>query len=364
MNKKITIISNRNYSVKKFRKNLIKDLKEFGYEVSLIIMDDSNEKIEIDNVEINYIRNNNRSINPFSKLKLQIRFKKILKKINPDKVFTFQATPNIFGVFAAKTAGINDIYSMVEGVGDVFIENTIKWRVIRFISCILYKLSFKFTKKVFFINEDDKNEFVKRKLISNKKCIVIHGVGVDVEYYKYVPVFNTNTFIMIARMMASKGIFEYCKAAREIKKIYPDVVFNYLGEEFTIKESDIQEYVDDGSINYLGYKEDIREYISSSFVNVLPSYREGFGLVIAETGSMGRASIASNTIGCKDAVENNVSGLLFENANLQDLISKIKYALNNKEEMIRMGIQARNFAESKFNKNIINKIIIETISHE
>ena len=112
----------------------------------------------------------------------------------------------------------------------------------------------------FFVGKvvDDKKEFIERKLVNIKQCVVIPGIGVDTDYFAFKPIKNTNTFLMIARMMPAKGIIEYCEAARIVKKTHPEAIFNYIGEEFTLTKKDIQEYIDDGSINYLGYIEDVR----------------------------------------------------------------------------------------------------------
>ena len=360
---KIALICNRNYSVKRFRKNLIEDLKKEGYQVSLVIIDDSDEKIIIDDVDIHYIQDNNRSINPLKKIKLQKEIENVLSIIKPNKVFTFQVTPNTFGILAAHNNKIDDIYSMVEGAGDVFIFNTLKWKLIRFFTCILYRNAFKYVKKVFFLNDDDKDEFIERRLVQKNQCIVVPGIGVDTDYFAYKPITNTNTFLMIARMMPAKGVIEYCKVARIVKKVHPETVFNYIGEEFTLTKKDIQEYIDDGSINYLGYQEDVRPFIENCFVYVHPSYyREGFPMVIMEACSVGRATIGLHNVGAKEIIKDGYNGFLVEKYNLNDLANRIIYAIEHKKEMIEMGKNARTLAKNKFNSVLINERIIKHVS--
>ena len=197
--------------------------------------------------------------------------------------------PNVFGVRAAKKASVKNVFSMVEGAGDVFIYNSLKWKVIRFVVCKLYRCSFKNSKKVFFLNEDDKNEFISRKLVKAEQCEIIHGVGVDLTKFIYAPIENKNRFLMVARMLKTKGVFEYCEAARLVKQKYPQAEFHYVGPEGTVAVADIKEYIDDGSIVYHGAQKDVKAFYQSCCVNVLPSYREGFGLVNAEAAAVGRA---------------------------------------------------------------------------
>lgn len=359
--RKITLINNRNYSVQKFRMNLIEHLKKEGYQVSLIIIDNSKKRIDIEDVDIYYINDNNRNINPLSKLFLLKKIKKILKTIKPDIVFSFQLSPNIFGSIAAKLCGINNIYSMVEGAGDVFVYSTIKWKIIRFITCLLYKQSFQYCDKVIFLNNDDKDEFLKRGLVKQEQCEIIPGVGVNTDYFAYKEMNKYNSFLTIARMMPSKGTIEFCKAAEEVKKKYPEVVFNYIGEEFTLTKKDIQKYIDNGIINYYGWQEDVRPFFEDCLAYLsFSSYREGLPMTIMEAASIGRPSIVTNNIGNKDIIIDKYNGFIVKN-NHEHMVDKIIYALEHIDEMKTMGINSRKLVETKYNVHVINKIILDII---
>lgn len=364
MNKKITLICGRTFTVIKFRKNLVKALQRNNYDVSIIALDnDYEDEIKKWNTNFYYINQNNRSINPFKKAQLLMQITGLLNIIKPNTVFTFMHTPNIFGVFAAKISGVRDIYSMVEGAGDVFTYNSLKWKAIRIVVCFLYKRSFKYIKKAIFLNIDDEKEFIGRKIINEGKCVIIPGIGIDTKYYAYKPLNNTNTFLMIARMMPTKGILEYCEAARIVKKKYPKVVFNYIGEEFILTKKDIQEFIDDGSINYLGYIEDVRPYYENCFCYIHSSYyREGFPMVMMEANSIGRAIIAFNNIGSKDIIEEGENGIIIRNVSSNELAEGIIYALENKDLFVQMSKSARLLAENKFSEKIINDRIIEIVN--
>lgn len=359
---RILLICNTSDSVIGFRKKLIEKMQENGHQVCAIAFDDKcREKIIEKNIDFYSLEDKNRSLNPLKILSLERRYKKLIKKINPNLVFTFQLKPNIFGVPAAKACGIKNIYSMVEGAGDVFINNTFKWKIIRFVVCKLYRRAFKFAKKVFFLNNDDKAEFLERKLVRENQCEIVHGIGVDLDWFSYKPVKNYKTFLMIARMLKTKGVFEYCKAARLVKQKYPDAVFNYLGGEGTVKLADIQEYIDDGSINYLGTTTDVRPYIEDCIVHILPSYREGLGLVNAEAGASGRLSITCDTVGTRDTVKDGYNGFLVPIKNAEIIAEKCIWAIENSEEAEGMGKNARKFAEENFDQKKINEKILNII---
>lgn len=359
---KILLICSKSNVIVNFRKKLIEKFQEYGHDVCAIAFDNEHEDIiKKRNIEFYHFEDANRSLNPFKILTLSNRYAKLIKQINPDLVFTFMLKPNIYGVKGAKKAGITNVYSMVEGAGDVFINNGLKWKIIRKFVCHGYKKSFKHSKKVFFLNNDDKNEFVQRKLVQENQCEIVHGIGVDLERFAYKPLRNTNTFLMIARLLKTKGVIEYCEAARIVKQKYPNATFNLLGPEGTLKQADIQDYIDEESINYLGATSDVRLYIEECSVHVLPSYREGLGLVNAEAGAIGRPSITGDTNGTRDTVKDGYNGFLVPIKDSQSIAEKMIYFLENPEKIDEMGKNARAFAENNFDQKIINEKICEVI---
>ena len=361
---KIALVVTRSEMVIPFRKNLINALKAKGHEVVVIAFDDvCAEDISALGVTFYSVQLNNRGLNPFANLRYKKQLKAIFKKENPEIVFTFQLKPNLFATQAARAVGIKNIFSMVEGAGDVFINNSFKWKAIRFVVCRLYRKAFKYAKTVFFLNNDDKAEFIQRKLVRVEQCEVVHGIGVDLEHFSFTPIKNYRTFLMVARMLKTKGIFEYCECARIVKQKYPDAVFNYLGAEGTVTLADIQEYIDDGSICYLGTTKDVKPYYENCAINVLPSYREGLGLVNAEAGAMGRASITCDTIGTRDTVKDEYNGYLIPIGDVKILVDKIIYFIENPEQAEEMGKNARQFSEEYFDSVKINQRIISILEN-
>jgi glycosyltransferase involved in cell wall biosynthesis len=301
-------------------------------------------------------------VNPFKILTLKQSFYKIVKEVKPDTVFTFQLKPNVFGTLAAKKAGVEKIFSMVEGLGDTFIRTGLKWSIIRKAVCCFYKHSLKRAQKVFFLNHDDKEEFLRRSLIKESQCEVIKGIGVDLEHFAFSEIKNFNTFLMTARMLETKGVYEYCKCARLVKKSRPNAVFNYLGAEGTVTVADIKQYIDDGSINYLGTAKDVRPVLEESAVFVLPSsYREGLPMSIMEAQSMGRGVITTRNVGCRDTVEDGVNGFLIEKYDYNALAEKCIWFVDNPHKVVEMGKNARDYAEKEFDSRLINAKICEVM---
>lgn len=363
--KKILLICVSSRNVITFRTGLIEALLENGYDVSVVAFDEEYaEEVKALGVCFYCVDDTNRSLNPFKLLSLKRKYLKLIRLIAPDIVFTFMHKPNTFGVLAAKKAGIKNIYAMVEGAGDAFIYNTWKWKLVRFFVCRLYKKSFRLARKVFFLNTDDRAEFTRRKLVKAERCELVHGVGVDTERFAFESVKNQRVFLMIARMLRTKGIFEYCEAARAVKKQYPDAEFLYLGDEGGVTVSDIQPYIDEGSIRYLGTTHDVRPYIADCAVFVLPSYREGFPMSIMEATSVGRAILTYDSIGCRETVKDGYNGFMVERKSVQGLVDKMLYFIENPDEVVRMGKNSREMAETAFDRRLVNAKVLDVLSSE
>lgn len=362
---KIILLTTISIGVINFRKKLIEKMLAGGDEIYVVCGDNFFEhKIRDMGCKFYCIPMENRSMNIVSLGRYTRELSRLIEKINPDIVFSFQLKPNTFGVLAAKKAGVKNIYSMVEGAGDVFINNTLKWKLVRFVVCRLYKKAFRNVRKVFFLNEDDKQEFIERKLVQSEQCEIIHGIGVDLERFSYRPIKNRRTFLMVARMLKTKGIYEYCECARLVRKKYPDAVFNYLGGEGNVKVVDIQEYIDDGSVRYLGTTNDVRPYLEECTAFILPSYREGLPMSIMEAEASGRAIITSDNVGCRDTVREGYNGFLAEKGNAQGLAEKAIWCIEHPEETEQMGRNSRTFAEEHFDQEKINEKIVAIIRAE
>ncbi len=362
-NKTILMLCTSSQNVITFRLPLIKHLEKLGHNVVTAAFDDEyKEEIKKNNINFFCLEDNNRSVNPLKILTLKTRYVQLIKEVNPDIVFTFMLKPNTFGVFAAKKCGVSSIYSMVEGAGDAFINNSIKWKVIKFVECFLYKRSFKHSKKVFFLNSDDVNEFLNLNLVKEEKIKIVNGIGVDLDKFSCIPFENDSTsFVMIARMLKTKGVFDYCKCAEIVKKDFPQTTFKYVGSEGTVKVEDIKEYIEKGIIEYVGPVKDTRPYMKEALAILLPSSREGMPMVIMEAEACGRPVVVYDAIGCRDAVINDYNGFIIENGNVTALAKACIELLQNKEKACQYGNNSRKLAEDRFDQIKINNYIVSEI---
>jgi len=364
---KILLICSTSNSIIGFRKKLIEKLIENNHKIVAIAFDSKNKnQIESMGIEFYNVEDNNRSINPLKILTLKNKLFKIIKKVNPTRVVTFMLKPNVFGVLAAKKAKVKKVYSMVEGAGDAFVRTGAKWGLIRTIVCMLYRRAFKYSTKVIFLNTDDRKEFIDKKLVVPQKALLINGIGVDVEHFNFKKphVSETMEFLMVSRLMKTKGIFEYCEAARKVKEAGYNAVFNLLGGSGTESIDDIKEYIKEGSVNYLGETNNVIPYLEKTNVLVLPSYREGLPMSVMEAESVGRAIIVSDVPGCRDSIIDKYNGEFVKAKDVDSLAQKMEEFINDKGKVLSYSLNSRRLAEERFDQKKINEMLVTIICGE
>jgi len=208
---------------------------------------------------------------------------------------------------------------------------------------------------VFFLNVDDRDLFVKTKLISANVCRLTPGSGIDLDTFGYVdlPKKDNMVFLLVARMLWDKGVGEFVEAARLIKLKYPHVDFQLLGplgveNRTAISDRQVDDWCKEGIIKYLGETDKVAKYIEEACCIVLPSYREGTSRVLLEGAAIGRPLIASDVPGCREVIEHGVTGFLCKPKDYLDLSEKL-------EEMISLPYQVRKIMGDRGRKKVVNE---------
>jgi glycosyltransferase involved in cell wall biosynthesis len=363
--KKIIITINKTWNIYNFRLGLIKALQKNGYEVIAIAPEDEYvQKLQNENVQCVDIKINNKGTNPFEDLKLIKDYYKIFKSIRPDAVLAYTIKPNIYASIAASFLKIPMINN-ISGLGTVFLNDSVSSKIAR----LMYKIALKNSKKVFFQNQDDLNEFLKRNLVKKEITGLLPGSGVNLN--KFSPVIKIRNekfiFLMIARIIKDKGIIEYLKAAEILKDKYKEnIEFQLLGAIWednptAISKQEIEKWHKKGIINYLGKTDDVRKYIKYVDCVVLPSYREGTPRTLLEAAAMAKPLVATKVPGCKEVVEHEFNGFLCKVKDYDDLAEKMeKMFLLDKDQIVQMAKNSRKKVEKEFDEKIvINKYLNE-----
>ncbi len=357
-NKTITIIINTSWNVYNFRVGLLKALEEEGYKIVVIApFDTFSHKLEAFGFEYHEVKMNNKGTDPFEDMKLTMDFCRLLQKIKPVVSLHYTIKPNIYATWAAKLAGV-PVINNVSGLGTVFLDDSFSSKVAR----LLYRFTFRFSKKVFFQNAYDRELFVQQKLVDAKKSDLLPGSGIDTK--KYIPVKHAVDkakiqFLFIARLLRDKGLFEYVDAARMLKKTYPEVEFAVLGPFYpgnptAVTEEAMERWVKEGVIHYLGKTDNVEAFIAKSDCVVLPSYREGLSRVLLEASIMARPIITTDVPGCQELVDEGQNGFVCKLKDADDLAEKMeKMLLLEDIERVQMGLHGRQKIIDEFDEQIV-----------
>ncbi|SFV71527.1 Lipid carrier : UDP-N-acetylgalactosaminyltransferase / Alpha-1,3-N-acetylgalactosamine transferase PglA; Putative glycosyltransferase [hydrothermal vent metagenome] len=362
--KTVAVVLNTSWNIYNFRLALIKALREVGYKVILIApRDEYTQKLEEEGFVYYDIKMNNKGVNPFEDLLLTYNFYKLYQKIKPDILLNYTIKPNIYSSLAGKYLGI-PVVNNITGLGTVFLNNNISSHIARW----LYKISLR-KNSVVFQNKDDMKLFIEKKLLKKKLGTLIPGSGVDTERFKskYRTLKNKNfTFLMIARLIKDKGIKEYIEAIRLFRQSnsHKNCTFKILGSLYlsnptAISKQELDSWIKEGLIEYLGYSDNVQEEIDKVDCVVLPSYREGLSRVLLEASSMAKPIITTNVPGCRDVVDNGVNGYLVEVKNSVELAKAITKMVNLPIEKLRhMGKEGRKKVLNDFSdQKVIDKYL-------
>lgn len=353
------LLGNHAFVIYNFRKELIQQLLKDGYEVYLSMPYDNDKVPKMIKWGCKFIETNvdRRGMNPINDLKLVRQYLKIIKRYSPDIVLTYTIKPNLYGGIVCSI--LNTPYlTNITGLGSGFKEtNKLKKLLI-----ILYKIGLKKSAKVFFQNTHDKKTLIENGIVQSK-YEVLPGSGVNLIEYKPVPFPETEAirFIFVGRIMKDKGINEYLEAAKIIKEKYKEKVnFDLVGfienTENELKEK-IDQFVKKEIINYLGYQSNVQPFLENVHCLIQPSHGgEGISNVLLEAAAMGRILIASNIPGCKETIDENKNGFLFEAKDAKDLSQKIeKIIITEKNKLKSMSSYSRKKVEVEFDRKIVIK---------
>jgi len=349
-----------------FRGDLMKQMVYYGHEVFASVPRASNSTLQkLKKIGVNYkdIDIERTKISPIRDLLTLRKIEHLIESVRPEIMLSYSIKPVIFGSIAASRVGVDHIFALIEGLGYVFADSSIKSRFLGMISITLYKRSLSLCDKVFLLNKDDKSLFINKNIIEEEKTILINGIGVDLNFY-YPATFPKNiTFLLAARLIKDKGIREYVKAARILKNKYPNVRFLMAGSidenPNAIRKNELSEWFKSGAIEYKGFVPDIRTIMVDASIYVLPSYyREGIPRSIMEAMSMGRPIITTHSTGCKETVEQCVNGLKVPVKDVDALVEAMEYYIKFPKQITNMGKESRRIAENRFNVKTINEIIL------
>jgi glycosyltransferase involved in cell wall biosynthesis len=367
--KRIGIVANTTWNIYNFRLNVIDLLVKEGHDV--FVMAPIDEYIEykerfpsVKHIPLRVLTRDGK--HPLKDFMLIEELRRKYKRLKLDIVIHYTHKPNIYGAIAGKLTNIPTI-GIVTGLGYPFLKKGWMEKLV----ATMYRLTSGLHKKVIFENEDDRVMFIKQKLVKKEKAISIKGCGVNIAHFAPMdaPVRNGITrFTFIGRLLYDKGIKEFVQAASDIKTRYNGKSkFTVVGEidkdnPSSVNPDELAEWVHEDIIDYRGYVKDVRSIISNSDCIVLPSYREAIARSLTESMAMGKPIIATETAGCREAIDQGENGFLVPIKDRDSLREAMDKIINmNNDQLKSMGEKGRQKTIKEFDDRIIAKNIVDEI---
>ena len=351
---KILFLANHFITLYSFRKEMIQGMLDEEHEVWLSLpKDPDNEFFEKMGCKIIPTSISRRGLNPIKDLRLIRDYKKMIREVNPNIIFSFTIKPNIYGTIASNSTGHRHVCN-ITGTGATFLNKGL----VATICMNLYRISVRKCYKTFFQNTGDRDFFIQHKMVKADRCEMLPGSGCNLEQHSFKPLPDTShlNFIYIGRVMKLKGIDEYLECARRVKEKHPDTTFYIAGwneePEYMAKVEEAQKQ---GWIEYLGFRKDIDQWIERCHCTILASHGgEGVPNVLLESAASGRICIASDINGSRDVVDNGNTGYLFKVGDAEDLTDKVeKFISLSDEDKATMGAAGREKIEKEFDRQIV-----------
>lgn len=307
-------------------------------------------------------------LNPWQDLKSYRALVKLFRAYRPDVVFAYNAKPVIYGGMAAHKVGRVQFFPMITGLGYAFTEGKeAKRKVLRFLLQRLYRQALGAADSVIFQNPDDERLFRALKLLPRSTPSVrVLGSGVDLEAFLPMPLPDAPVFLMLARLLADKGVREYVSAARQVKRYYPDAVFRIAGgldpNPTSIKAAELKAWVEEGVIEYLGAIRPVQTALSLCRFYVLPSYREGTPRSVLEALATGRPVITTDAPGCRETVVHSKNGFLVKPRDADSLAAAmIKLIEMPKVDIQHMADVSLAMARDKYDVQKVNADVLQVM---
>jgi glycosyltransferase involved in cell wall biosynthesis len=361
----VVVAANAAWFITNFCGGLVRGLRQAGYEPVVVappdpLVEESMRALGVRHYPVAIQRS---GLNPLADLRLFFAYWRLLKRLRPTAWFSYTIKPNIYGSLAAGLNGI-PAFPNVTGLGTAFIrQGPLQQVVMR-----LYRAVFRRVPLVFFQNEEDRQLFVERAIIKPGQARVA-PLGIDLDHFAPAPLSDgPPTFLLIARLLRDKGVVEFMQAARSLRAELPNAQFQLLGpidegNRTAIARAELDDWVRDGVVEYLGTTDDVRPFIAAATAIVLPSYREGLPRSLLEAAAMERPLIATDVPGCRELVEDGSNGYLCRVRDPASLAAAMKrLAELPDEDRLAMGQAARKQVQERFSEEFLIRSYLNVLS--
>lgn len=299
-----------------------------------------------------------RGLNPVTDAETFLALLRLYRRVKPDVVHHVTIKPNLYGGLAARLLGVPSAVFAVPGLGEVFSGNPALIRLLR--PAIGRALGIAFAHpncRIIVQNEEDRGQLVRRRMAPPDRIVLIRGSGVDTAKFVPAPIPpGVPVVVMAARLIWDKGVAEFVEAARRLRASGIAARFVLVGASHpsnprAVPEADLLAWEKEGVVEWWMFRKDMGAVLSSAAVVCLPStYGEGVPKILLEAAAVGRATVTTDTPGCRDAVVDGRTGLLVPPGDAQALSVALRRLLTDAPLRDAMGAAARERVAAEFDE--------------
>lgn len=364
MKKTLFIIVNEDRFFLSHRKEIALAAQKAGWDVT-VVCKDTGQRHEVEEMGLKVLE---LPVNPTGENLIQefrtFWFLYTLYRKNRDAVVHHVGLKSIlWGGLAAKLARVRGVVNAVSGLGVIFSGNKMGMMAKGILAVMRFSNKRKGVK-VIFQNQEDNSLFLNHHVIANSQAEFIKGSGVDLNVFRYVPEPESDTLkvVFTARMVKEKGVMELIEAAERLRQYYEGRLEFWLCGRLAdnadaVSQEELETRCDGKYIKWRDFQKDIKSVLEQCHIMAFPSYyREGIPKSLIDVCAIGRPIVTTNSIGCKDVVDDGISGFLVPVKNSEALAEKLRILIEDKALRVRMGKAARKKAEQEFSiVNVIEK---------
>lgn len=359
--KKLFILVNVDWFFLSHRKDIALAAQQAGWDVTIVTADTGKLKdIEAIGLKTINLPMSRSGMNIKEELDTLCFLYNLYKREKPDVVHHVGMKTILWGTLAAKFTKAKGVVNAVSGLGGFFAADNRSL----YAKVMPKVLKFSHNRKnllVIFQNQEDRAMYVKKGIIEDNQARFIKGSGVNLQEFCYTPepIEGKVKVILTARMIVEKGVFLLTEAAERLRKEYEDKAEFWLvggidDHPGAITKDQLDAACDDKYIKWLGYRTDVKELLQQSHIVAFPSYyMEGLPKSLIEATAIGRPIITTQSIGCKDTVDDGVNGFLIAPKEVEPLVEKLRMLIDDAALRRKMGKASREKAERDFSLDVV-----------
>ena len=353
---KLFIVVNHDWFFLSHRKAIAVAAKNAGWDVTIVTCNTGKfDEVESLGLKAIDLPINATGMNLKEEIKTFLFLYKLYKKEKPDVVHHVGLKTILWGGVAAKQAGIKGVVNAVTGLGVLFSGEKLSLTA----RGVLAVMRFSHNRpgvRVIFQNHEDEALFLNKHIIKAAQCVYIKGSGVNLDEFPYTPESDDQPVkvLFTARMVREKGVLVLIEAAEKLRNDYEGkVVFllcgNLSDNPDAMQKEELEALCDGNYIQWLGYRMDVKDLLCQCHIVAFPSYyREGVPKSLIEACAIGRPIVTTDSVGCRDTVDDSCNGFLVPVKDSVALASKLKILIDNKSIREEMGRSSRLKAEKEF----------------